>query len=56
MIGRLEAYRLEQARTFVEGILRGTMEPTFADGLACQEALDAVAASAASPAWVKVER
>jgi predicted dehydrogenase len=57
MIGKLEAYRLEQARTFVQGILRGTpMEPTFADGLACQEVLDAVAASAASPAWVKVER
>jgi predicted dehydrogenase len=57
MIGKLESYRLEQARTFVQAILRGTpMEPTFADGLACQEVLDAVAASAASPAWVKVER
>jgi predicted dehydrogenase len=56
-VAGLEGYRLEQARTFMEGILRGgPMEPTFADGLACQEVLDAVAASAASPSWVEIER
>jgi predicted dehydrogenase len=55
MIGQMEAFRLEQARTFVEGILAGTpVEPTFTDGLACQEVLEAVTASAATPAWVSV--
>ena len=56
MIGRLEAYRLEQARTFVEGVLSRTpVEPTFSDGLACQQVLDAVIQAAAAPAWVQVE-
>lgn len=56
MIGRLEAYRLEQARTFVEGALSRTpVEPTFSDGLACQQVLDAVTKAAAAPAWVHVE-
>jgi predicted dehydrogenase len=56
MIGQMEAYRLEQARTFVEGILvRTPVEPTFADGLACQQVLDAVTQAAATPAWVQVE-
>ncbi len=56
-IGSLEAYRLAQARTFVESIRTQTAaEPSFADGLACQEVLDAVVASAAAPAWVSVDR
>jgi predicted dehydrogenase len=56
MIGRLEAYRLEQARTFLDGaLLRTPVEPTFSDGLACQQVLDAVAKAAAAPAWVQVE-
>lgn len=56
-VGLLEAYRLEQIRAFVQSILTQTAaEPSFADGLACQEVLDAVAASAAAPAWVSVER
>ncbi len=50
MIGRLEAYRLEQARTFVEGALSRTpVEPTFEDELTCQAILDAVAAATAAP-------
>jgi predicted dehydrogenase len=57
MIGQLEAYRLEQARTFVDGILRDLpVEPSFQDGLACQRVLDAVSQSASTPAWVKIER
>jgi predicted dehydrogenase len=56
MIGRLEAYRFEQVRTFVESILRSqSVEPSFADGLACQQVIDAVAASADTPGWVSIE-
>ena len=56
MIGQLEAYRLEQARAFVDGALsRIPVEPTFSDGLACQQVLDAVTKAAAAPAWVPVE-
>jgi predicted dehydrogenase len=55
-IGPLEAYRLAQVRSFVESILTQTVaEPSFAAGLACQEVLDAVALSAAAPAWVSVD-
>ena len=56
MIGRLEAYRLEQARTFVDGAVSQTaVAPTCSDGLACQQVLDAVTKAAAVPAWVQVE-
>ena len=56
MLGRLEAYRFEQVRTFVEGIRNERpLEPSFADGLACQQVLDAVAQSATAVAWTKVE-
>jgi predicted dehydrogenase len=56
MIGQLEAYRLEQARAFVDGALsRMPVEPMFSDGLACQRVLDAVTKTAAAPAWVQVE-
>jgi len=55
-IGHLEAYRLEQARSFVESILHDLpVEPSFQDGLACQQVLDAVSRSASAPAWVKIE-
>ena len=56
-IGQLEAYRLEQARSFVDGILHDLpVEPSFQDGLACQRVLDAVSQSASAPAWVRIER
>jgi predicted dehydrogenase len=55
MVGQLEAYRFEQVRTFIDSIQNGgPLEPSFADGLACQQVLDAVAASAAAPGWVSV--
>ena len=57
MVGRLEAYRCEQVRTFVNGIHDSRpLEPSFADGLVCQQVIDAVAVSTAAPAWVPIMR
>jgi predicted dehydrogenase len=56
MFGRLEAYRLERAHSFVHGVMSRTLvAPTFSDGWACQQVLDAVAQAAVAPAWVRVE-